>query len=426
MKNLDKRWLLFLVLILVLATGLPYLSLNQEASTVTESQVDSVQSMSIALVNEDEGAVFNGSELTFGEAFVRSLDSNDEHNWFVVSRGVAESGLNRNTYDMMIVIPNDFSEKALSIDSESPEQVVLNYQINASDDEYVKAEAERTASTILNEFNRRIIDVYFASIIGNLQDAQDHIGEIVEKQSQHTTTYNNDINHPLSSYTNQFGSIKDNTQVSRDSFGGLEDLLEGFEDRLAEGADQKQGYLSELDEFTSIKEGNVNELLSFSDALLQFDSSLNSNDVEEEFHELQAVNEFLSSEFEQQDQESSNIVAATYNLREGIQDAIQTAERTHGHLENFDHQLTEKIAEEVEEYLNSLFTDTFDDDLDYLNDYIDGLENELEELQEDHLELYGIYSNLYDTYEELDAHIHEVIQTQIEELPTTSKRAINK
>jgi type VII secretion EsaA-like protein len=356
MKNLDKRWLLFLVLILVLATGLPYLSLNQEASTSTEEQVDDVQSMSIALVNEDEGARFNGSELTFGEAFVRSLDNNDNHNWFVVSRGVAESGLNRNTYDMMIVIPNDFSEKALSIDSESPEQVVLNYQINASDDEYIRAEAERTASTILNEFNRRIIDVYFASIIGNLQDAQDNIGEIVEKQTQHTTTYNNDINNPLSNYTNQFGSIKDNTQASRDSFDGLEGLLEGFEDRLSEGADQNQDYLSGLDEFTSVKEGNVNDLLSFSDALLQFDNLLNNQDAEQNLEQLQQANEFINYQLQRFDEDvyGENIVTEINTLRSYLNRVINRVDLANDMLVDRLDGLYDEVAESVSDILSEI------------------------------------------------------------------------
>ncbi|GAB3799681.1 type VII secretion protein EsaA [Virgibacillus kimchii] len=436
MKNLDKRWLLFLVLILVLATGLPYLSLNQEASTTPDMETEDARSMSIALVNEDEGAVFNGSELTFGEAFVRSLDTNDDHEWYVVSRGVAESGLNRNTYDMMIVIPNDFSEKALSIDSESPEQVVLNYQINASDDENVRAEAERTASTILNEFNRRIIDVYFASIIGNLQDAQDNIGEIVEQQSQYTTTYNNDINNPLSNYTNQFGTIKDNTQVSRDSFGSLEDLLEGFEDRLSDGAEQKQGYLSNLDEFTSTKEGNVNELLSFSDALLQFDNSLNSTDVQEQLVQLQDANRYIGLQLDQDGSDRPNLVTESNNLKEYIQEEIQNARRVQNYLINFD----DRVAGNVEGYLFEVFSNGLREDVEYLNQYIGDMVEDFDlllerfenlhenhaSLYEDHVNLRDQHMNLHDQYDILHESIHEEIRGNIEQLPTISKKAIKK
>src|SRR5699024_12675935 len=110
--------------------------------------------------NEDEGTTFNKEELDFGERFVKSLDKNNEQDWYVVSRGVAENGLERGTYDMMIVIPNDFSDRALSMTEDHTAQVVLDYKINASDYDKVKAQAEVTESSILNLFNLRYHDLY--------------------------------------------------------------------------------------------------------------------------------------------------------------------------------------------------------------------------------------------------------------------------
>lgn len=372
MKKLDKRWLLFLALILLMAVGFPYLSLNQETRTasVVDSSTD-VKSMSIALVNEDDGATFNGESLTFGEAFVRSLDNNDEHEWFVVSRGVAESGLERNTYDMMIVIPNDFSEKALSINSESPEQVVLHYRINAADDEYVVAEAEKTASTILNEFNRRIIDVYFTSIIGNLQDAQDHIKEVVDKQGQHTQTYRNDISQRLSGYTDQFGLIKNNTQVSRDGFGGLQTLLDDFEGRLAEDVDQTSSYLSQLQDASAAKDANNAELLNFNQSLLQYYDLLRNANAANNLEQLQQANQMINYQLQQfaEGETGNNIVTEVETLRNYINQAMNRVDMADQvlleRLDGLDEEVDVKVSailseilessEEQEEFIKNLF-----------------------------------------------------------------------
>lgn len=367
MKKLDKRWLFFLLLILVLATGLPYLSLYQEAGTTKVENSADEQVMSIALVNEDEGADFNGETLTFGESFVRGLDNNDDHNWFVVSRGVAESGLNQSKYDMMIVIPNDFSEKALSIEANSPEQVVLNYRINASDNEYVRAEAERTASTILNDFNRQIIDVYFASIIGNLQDAQDNIATIIDKQVQHTSSYNNNINYPLSNYTNQFGAIKGSTQLSRDSFGGLEELVTDFEGRLVEGVDYNRDYLAELDNFTSMKDMNSSELLRFNESLLQFNHIVDHSNREQNFEQLLRTNDWINNQFKIADKhEQINIALQTALLSKRLDASLEKITSTNhmvqNRLEGLDKEVTGKVLgmfkgiwKEQEEFLADLF-----------------------------------------------------------------------
>ncbi|MED4891039.1 MULTISPECIES: hypothetical protein [Heyndrickxia] len=92
---------------------------------------------------------------------------------------------------MMIVIPSDFTKRALSIDSKNPQNIVLNYKVNASDSSALKAKAEKTAGSILEDFNRRIIDVYFASVLGNLHDAQDNVSVLVnEEKNIHQITFN--------------------------------------------------------------------------------------------------------------------------------------------------------------------------------------------------------------------------------------------
>ncbi|SDM26237.1 type VII secretion protein EsaA [Sediminibacillus halophilus] len=301
MKKLDKHWLLFLLLILILGSSLSYLALNRQTAESETKETENTQRMAIALVNEDKGASLSGEALAFGDAFVESINNREDHDWFVVSRGVAESGLERNTYDMMIVIPDDFSEKALSIESENPEQVVLNYKINASDNEQIKTEAEKTASNILNDFNRRIIDVYFASIVGNLQNAQDNIGEIISKQAVYTQTFNTEIHTPLENYTNQFGAIKDNTQISKESFTGFQDLVKDFETQLAENTELDENYRSGMQDVFQLAEKNGSQTLDFSQSINQFDESLNQYDVEQQLDNLKQANININNQFAQQD-----------------------------------------------------------------------------------------------------------------------------
>src|SRR5699024_10191901 len=95
MKKPFIRLILFMVQMLVLTAGLTYMSLNHVSET--KDKEDS-KKMDVALVNEDEGTTFNKEELDSGERFVKSLDKNNELDWYVVSRGVAENGLERGTY----------------------------------------------------------------------------------------------------------------------------------------------------------------------------------------------------------------------------------------------------------------------------------------------------------------------------------------
>ncbi|GGB34806.1 type VII secretion protein EsaA [Lentibacillus populi] len=343
MKKGFKQLILFLVLMVVLASGSSYLSLNH----VTKSKnAKDVQTMAIALVNEDEGATFNNNDLSFGDAFVKSLDKNNEHDWYVVSRGVAESGLERNTYDMMVVIPNDFSEKALSISSEAPEHVVLNYKINASGNKNFQAEAEKTASSILNDFNRRIIDVYFASVIGNLQEAQDNIGEVVKEEALYTNTYNNSIHSPLANYTDQFSNVKDSAKTSKDSFSGLEDTLGTFGKQLSDDANMNQDYLSSMSDTSKLLENNSVLSMSFLEQLNQFNAGLNSGDVEEQLRNLQTANRYINYQFGKSGNE----------LNENTETINAYINRLKGFLDDT-YKSVDKSQENVKETLDKVETD---------------------------------------------------------------------
>lgn len=66
--------------------------------------------------------------------------------------------------------------------SSAPEKVTISYKVNDVGNSDLKAEAEKTAASVLEDFNSRIIDVYFASILTTLQEAQDNIGTLVKEE----------------------------------------------------------------------------------------------------------------------------------------------------------------------------------------------------------------------------------------------------
>lgn len=364
MKKSVIRLSAFLILVLALAVGLTYVSLN-DVSKIKNKEV--TKKMDVALVNEDEGTTFNEDYLNFGDRFVKSLDKNEDQAWYIVSRGVAENGLDRGTYDMMLVIPNDFSDKALSMTSDSPEQVVLDYKINASENDKVQAEAEKTASSILNDFNRRIIDVYFASVIGNLHDAQDNISALVEEEEKYTNTYNTYINDPLSNYTDQFESVRDSSAASKDTFQSFEDILGSFGASLTDKVELSETYSSSIDETTSLLDATSELRIGFMEELSNYNASFSSGNVDEQLKQLQAANDYINYQFrEQEDEGLSSIALDTRLLKSRLNKALNEVEGAYKALE----KAIEKgvIDEKVEKELADIIHHAFDggDDLSAL------------------------------------------------------------
>ncbi|QWI72771.1 type VII secretion protein EsaA [Bacillus mycoides] len=328
---------MFIILALVLSTGVSYLALNQNVKKANEN---STPKMTVALVNEDQGTVFEGNKIAFGDQFVKNVNKNTKQEWYVVSRGVAENGLKNNNYNMMIVIPNDFSRKAVAIDSELPEKLTLNYKVNATGNKDLKAEAENTASTILEDFNKQIIDVYFASIIGKLQGAQDNIGKIIEKGNTQTNIYKKDVHSPLANYTNQFKTVQDYTGISVNSFKGFQDVLKGFGLALDEGNKSNNTYLDGFNNFQKMQTDNNLLANNFTNQFNQYMSDMNTGDVLKQLSALESANKVITNQFTLSEKEP-NILADASAIQKYLTDVKKQ-------VSEYDTELAGKLESDIQ------------------------------------------------------------------------------
>ncbi|MEK7016889.1 type VII secretion protein EsaA [Bacillus sp. FSL R9-9410] len=338
MKKFKWSILLFIILALVLSTGVSYLALNQNVKKANEN---STPKMTVALVNEDQGTVFEGNKIAFGDQFVKNVNKNTKQEWYVVSRGVAENGLKNNNYNMMIVIPNDFSRKAVAIDSELPEKLTLNYKVNATGNKDLKAEAENTASMILEDFNKQIIDVYFASIIGKLQGAQDNIGEIIEKGNTQTNMYKKDVHSPLGNYTNQFKTVQDYTGISVNSFKGFQDVLKGFGQTLDEGNKSNNTYLEGFNNFQKMQSDNNLLANNFSSQFNQSMSEMGAGDALKQLSSLESANKIIANQFMLSEKEP-NILADASAIQKYLTDVKKQ-------VSEYDTELAGKLESDIQE-----------------------------------------------------------------------------
>ncbi|PEB88638.1 type VII secretion protein EsaA [Bacillus thuringiensis] len=338
MKKFKWSILLFIILALVLSTGVSYLALNQNVKKANEN---TTPKMTVALVNEDQGTVFEGNKIAFGDQFVKNVNKNTKQEWYVVSRGVAENGLKNNNYNMMIVIPNDFSRKAVAIDSEIPEKLTLNYKVNATGNKDLKAEAENTASVILEDFNKQIIDVYFASIIGKLQGAQDNIGKIIEKGNVQTTMYKKDIHSPLANYTNQFKTVQDYTGVSVNSFKGFQDVLKGFGQALDEGNKSNNTYLDGFNNFQKMQTDNNLLANNFTNQFNQYMNDMNTGDALKQLSALESANKIISNQFTFSEKEPNILTDAS-----AIQKYLTDVKKQ---VSEYDTELAGKLESDIQE-----------------------------------------------------------------------------
>jgi len=174
----------------------------------------------IAFVNEDNGVVYNGDNVQMSSVLLTTLKENTEYRLETVSRAIAEKGLENGNYNIMLVLPSKFSEDVLALESNSPKQAIFQYKIKSDKKDIVK-QAEQAISEIKQFFNKDIINVYFSSIIGNLQSSQTQVGAAVGRERSVLNKYQSNLLTPLTDYSNQFKGVSNSSEGMMSSYSSF-------------------------------------------------------------------------------------------------------------------------------------------------------------------------------------------------------------
>lgn len=338
---------LFIALVLLLAATISYISFNSATKEKTEK---ADFKMDVAVVNLDESVNYNGKEYNFGDEFKKSLENNDNHRFHIVDAAEADSGIADKRYNMAITIPNDFTKKALSIDDVSPEPINLFYKLNESDNEITKAQAQKISGDLLNTFNQKVIDVFFASVIGNLQSAQKNLSNIVKKQDQLAANYASNIYEPLYDYSSNLKKVNDSTSYTKDTFSGLNKDLNNFSkdaQSSLEGATSVDHTMKMMQEYLSAGNDSFNNLLSIID---ENSTAVDANNAEETIQMMKDQQLLLSKKLDED----------TTLLTTEIQTNLTTTnESISQYTTSLNNQINNTISTEVSE----LVTDSLNDSL---------------------------------------------------------------
>lgn len=84
----------------------------------------------VAIANNDKGTEIKGQSVNVGEEIINSLSENKKLGWQFVSEAEAVSGVEQGQYYASVIIPENLSEKLMSVLTGNPERPMLDYYIN--------------------------------------------------------------------------------------------------------------------------------------------------------------------------------------------------------------------------------------------------------------------------------------------------------
>lgn len=124
----------------------------------------------VAVVNNDQGAVYNGSKLEIGRDLVKELKKKESFQWRFVSEKEADQGLKNQNYYIKVEIPKDFSEDATTLQSENPKKLTLIYTPNEGYNYLSSKIGDSAIEKIKAEVSSTVTKTYAESMLKNMKD----------------------------------------------------------------------------------------------------------------------------------------------------------------------------------------------------------------------------------------------------------------
>ncbi|TDL80753.1 YhgE/Pip domain-containing protein [Peribacillus frigoritolerans] len=166
---------------------------------------EQLDQLPVAVVNEDTGADYEGTELKIGSDLVDNLRDNPKFKWDFVSKDEAVRGLENEQYYMMIEIPGDFSKNATTLMDKNPQSLELKYVPNEGFN-FLSGQIGGTAvAQIKEEVSNTITKTYAESIFENIDKLADGIGQASDGASE--------INNGVGELKDGSGKLKENLQL---------------------------------------------------------------------------------------------------------------------------------------------------------------------------------------------------------------------
>lgn len=190
-----------------------------------------MQDLPVAVVNNDQGAVYEGKTLQAGEDLVAELKKGKDFNWQFVDRNEAEQGMKDHKYYMTISIPENFSQQATTLMDKHPTPARIIYEPNEGYN-FLSSQIGGTAvKEIQSKVSAKVTEAYTETLfdqVGKVSEGLSEAGNGASKLSEGAVK----LDDGAVKLKENLAKLVSGTQALQD---GLAPLTQGVQD-LNDGA----------------------------------------------------------------------------------------------------------------------------------------------------------------------------------------------
>ena len=278
-----------LVIALLAAVVTLNVAVQKNTSSARDSKIktDQKTKLNVAVVNEDRAIKVDKKEYNLGASYVKNLERDDSQNWYIVTRGAADAGLENGKYQLVVTIPSDFSEKVLDVNAISADRTIVTYKVNAAGNQQIENEANNLAKDIIADLNSQLVDMYMASILSNLYTAQQNVQASSEVQITNIGNYRTNLLESAIGSKNIFPTLVSMSASSVEANNSLKTTLETYAKAFDDLDNSQATYGKNFDSLLKQRADDQINYAAFMKQLMEMDEKVVHDDTQKLYAKLE-------------------------------------------------------------------------------------------------------------------------------------------
>ena len=338
-----------LVIALLAAVVTLNVAVQKNTSSARDSKIKTAQKtkLNVAVVNEDRAVKVDKKEYNLGASYVKNLERDDSQNWYIVTRGAADAGLENGKYQLVVTIPSDFSEKVLDVNAISADRTIVTYKVNAAGNQQIENEANNLAKDIIADLNSQLVDMYMASILSNLYTAQQNVQASSEVQITNIGNYRTNLLESAIGSKNIFPTLVSMSASSVEANNSLKTTLETYAKAFDDLDNSQATYGKNFDSLLKQRADDQINYAAFMKQLMEMDEKVVHDDTQKLYAKLEETQKNFTKQLGQTD-EVKDVDAD--NVSKQLADLETALETERGQLDVHKQQIKDFVDNKLRTY----------------------------------------------------------------------------
>ena len=345
-----------LVIALLAAVVTLNVAVQKNTSSARDSKLrtDQKTKLNVAVVNEDRAVKVDKKEYNLGASYVKNLERDDSQNWYIVTRGAADAGLENGKYQLVVTIPSDFSEKVLDVNAISADRTIVTYKVNAAGNQQIENEANSLAKDIIADLNSQLVDMYMASILSNLYTAQQNVQASSEVQITNIGNYRTNLLESAIGSKNIFPTLVSMSASSVEANNSLKTTLETYAKAFDDLDNSQATYGKNFDSLLKQRADDQINYAAFMKQLMEMDEKVVHDDTQKLYAKMESTLKELEKQLSSSESADKSYAKLTGDVNDQITALTNSLKAERAKLD--EHKTQENIEGFVKTKLASYYS----------------------------------------------------------------------